>query len=607
MNEPNPDFRAADVHCEMLADGVTHVLRATAPLASRLTSIDAMLRNSAAKAPERIFLRERQADGWRALSYGSALGLVRRLANGLLARGLSRERPLAVLSGNGIDHALLALAAMSVGIPVAPISTAYSQYADLARLRDIFNALTPGLVYAADAHAYARGLKLAQELGCPIAASVSNDPDLEPQLFSEIAGAEPIPATHPALGGVGPDTLARILFTSGSTGTPKGVMITQGMMCTNQDAVAHVWPFLEAEPPEMVDWLPWNHVYGGCLNFNCVLRNSGTLVIDDGKPVPGQFSRSIEAIKAHPPTVYLGVPRALVELVTAFSRDAVLEQKFFSRLKVLFSAGAALPATTWDSLNAACLRVSGKPLNLFIGYGATETAPVVSITSVEGKDPHSIGFPIPGAQIKLTPNQDKLEIRLKGPMVTPGYWRAPELTKQAFDEDGFYKIGDAGRLDDQTWRRDGIRFDGRVAENFKLLTGVWVNAGAVRLAAISAGAPVIEDVVVTGHDSDEVGLLIFPGLNACRNLCGNPQATLEEIARDPRILAIVRKALQKLGHRGGSSFNVRRALILTSPPSMESGEMTDKGYLNQRAALSRRAADVTRLYAPATDAAVIAV
>lgn len=584
------------------ADGM--VLRCLTPQQRSGVGLWQALAQHAQASPQRTFLCQPAPGADRVLRYGQAHAAAARLAVGLARFGLGPDRPLAILSGNSIDHALLALAAMSIGAPVAPLSLAYSQFNDLSHLRAALGALTPGLVFADDAAAFSRALGLAQSMGLATAsAGEAVDPDSGVQLAALMASTGDADRA-PLHSAPHDDAVARLLFTSGSTGTPKAVIVTHGMMASNQDAMAQAWPFLAQTPPVVVDWLPWNHVFGGCLNFNMVLRHGGTLVIDDGRPMPGRMQRSLDNLRAFQPTVYLGVPRALNELARACEADAALARDFFGRLQAMFSAGAALPAATWQALHNACERATGRSLPLFIGWGATETAPVVSITTPQNRRADSIGLPVPGAEIKLSANGDKFELRVRGPMVTPGYWRRPDLTAAAFDAQGFYAIGDAGRIDAH-WQRDGILFDGRVAENFKLQSGTWVQAGAVRLAALAAAGGLFDEVAVTGQDRDEVGLLVFPNLAACRALAGQPQADMPALAAHPAVRDATAAALARLGLAGGSSTRVGRALLLASPPSMETGEMTDKGYLNQRATLRARAAAVAHLHADPCPADVV--
>lgn len=576
------------------------IIRGAVPSLPAFRTIGDMQRASAERAPDRIFLRQRGADGWRSLSHGKAFEIAQRVGYTLLSLGLSQERPLAILSGNSIDHAVVALGAMLAGVPVAPVSTAYSQLGDLGRLRSLFEILTPGLVYAEDGAAYRRGLALAAELGIPTLVSVAAD-DVPPSWRLDELLAVGHGASLPT---VASDDIAKVLFTSGSTGVPKGVVVTHAMMLSNQEALLQVWPFLAEEPPALVDWLPWNHVFGGNLVFNCALRNAGTLVIDEGRPVPGQFDRSMRNLLDEPPTVHFGVPAGFMALVQELQKDEAAARRYFSRLRASFTAGAALPLAIWTQYRDLAARHARPDFRLFVGWGATETAPVASITSPDNDRPDNIGVPFPGAEIKLVPDQDKVEIRVRGPMVTPGYWRRPDLTREAFDEEGFYRIGDAGKLLDPARPEKGILFDGRVAENFKLVTGTWVQVGKIRVAAISVGAPVIQDAVVTGQDREEVGLLVFPSLAGCRAVAGLPDASLDELAGHPAVRATVAKALAALGG-GGSSSSIRRALLLTEPASMEAGEITDKGYLNQRAVLRARSALVERLYADPPDPGLI--
>lgn len=584
------------------ADGL--VLRCSTPQQKSGVGLWQALEQHARASPQRTYLCQPAPGADRVLLYGQAHAAVARLALGLARFGLGPDRPLVILSGNSIDHALLVLAAMSIGAPVAPLSLAFSQFDDLSHLHSAFEVLTPGLVFADDALAFSRALGLAQSKGLATAtADEAVDPESGARLSTLMASTGDADRARPS-GPPDDSAVARLLFTSGSTGKPKAVIVTHGMMASNQDAMAQVWPFLAQTPPVVVDWLPWNHVFGGCLNFNMVLRHGGTLVIDDGRPMPGRMQRSLDNLRAFQPTVYLGVPRALTELSRACETDPALARAFFGRLQAMFSAGAALPAATWQALHSVCERATGRSLPLFIGWGATETAPVVSITTPHNRRADSIGLPVPGAEIKLTANGEKFELRVRGPMVTPGYWRRPDLTAAAFDSQGFYAIGDAGRIDEH-WQRDGIVFDGRVAENFKLQSGTWVQAGAVRLAALAASGGLFDEVAVTGQDRDEVGLLVFPSLAACRALTGQPHADMPALTAHPAVRDATAAALARLGLAGGSSTRVTRALLLDSPPAMETGEMTDKGYLNQRATLGARADAVARLHADPCHADVV--
>ncbi|WP_223567788.1 AMP-binding protein [Agrobacterium tumefaciens] len=554
-------------------------------------TIGAMLDSSAQKAPDHPFLIHPTGIDRTVLTFSDARQLAHRLANVLVDLGLSQERPLAILSGNTITHALLSLAAQIAGIPVAPISVAYSQLSDLSRLAQIFDVLTPGLVFAEDGAAFSNALKLAVDMGAKTMVSRNGAGDAE-RLFADALRNQ----TEIAASKIPAETTAKILFTSGSTGTPKGVIVTHRMMCSNQEAIAQVWPSVVDSQPVAVDWLPWNHVFGGNLVFNFALRHAGTLVIDDGRPLPGQFEKTIQNLKDYSPTVHFGVPRGFEELVRVLDGDEDFARLYFSRLQVMFTAGASLPATVWNRYRELAERHGLPGLGMYVGWGSTETSPVASISPRDNVRADNIGSPLPGAEIKLVPNEDKSELVIRGPMVTPGYWRRPDLSAQAFDQDGFYRIGDAGKLVDEADSGKGIQFDGRVAENFKLVTGTWVQAGALRLAAVSAGGSLIQDAVVTGHDRDSVGLLIFLNRTVARQVSGKPDAELTELCTCPLVRASVSAALANLSGAGSSS-RVARALILPDMPSIQAGEITDKGYLNQRALLRSRADLVERLYA----------
>jgi feruloyl-CoA synthase len=420
----------------------------------------------------------------------------------------------------------------------------------------------------------------------------------------------PTPAVDAAFARVGPDTVAKVLFTSGSTGQPKGVINTQRMMCANQESAAAAWAFLGDHPPVIVDWLPWNHTFGGNHNFNMMLRNGGTLYIDAGKPVPALIGRTVANLREVSPTVYFNVPRGYAVLLDHLEKDEGLQQSFFARLDLLFYAAAALPQSLWDRLERLGMKARGRKVPFISSWGLTETAPAVTMVHFPIDRPGNIGVPGPGMAVKLAPVGDKLEIRVKGPNVTPGYYKAPELTAKAFDEEGWLRTGDAVRFADPADPAAGLLFDGRVAENFKLSSGTWVNVGMLRPQVIAAGAPVIEDAVVTGHDRDEIGLLIFPSLAGLRSLCPElgAEARLEEMVGKPA----VREALAQGFARHnttmqGSSMRIARCVLMTEPPSIDANEITDKGYLNQRAVLTKRAALVERLHAEPVSPDVIVI
>ena len=597
----------AEVEVCYHADG-SLVLRSPSPLGAYPETLGSLLAHWAEQAPERVFLGERSGSGWRTVGYGAAWTQVRRLGAALLARGLNSRRPLLILSDNSVDNALLQLAAMQVGVPAVPISPAYSLVSqDLVNLRHIVHKIAPGLVYAADGARYARAL--AAIARPDLTTVVSGAPGPGQRTFTELSEeTDDLAAADAAHAGTGPDTLAKILFTSGSTGLPKGVLNTQRMLCSNQQAIAQSWPFLRARPPVLVDWLPWHHTFGGNHNFNMVLYHGGSLYIDDGKPAPGLIERTADNLRAHPPTLYFNVPRGFDVLLPHLEQDAALRVALFEQLDLLFYAGAALPQHLWARLEAVALRARAAPLFMASAWGATETSPL--ITTVHFPIAHAgiIGLPAPGCEVKLVPREGKLEMRARGPNITPGYVREPELTAAAFDEDGWYYTGDAGRLADPADPRKGIVFDGRIAEDFKLTSGTWVNVGSVRIAALAVGGSVMQDLVVAGEGQVEIGVLVFPSLPGCVALAGRTAALAELITQEP-VRAHIRAALERYNaEHAGSSRRIGRALLLADPPALDAGEITDKGYINQRAVLRQRAALVARLYAdpPADDVLVLA-
>ncbi|HMM55829.1 MAG TPA: feruloyl-CoA synthase [Candidatus Desulfobacillus sp.] len=597
-------FAPPQIDVERRADG-SQLLRSPRSLQPFARCLGEHLERWAREAPERTFLAERAGEGWRRVSYAEALAEARAIGAALLARGLSAERPVMVLSDNAVDHALLMLGAMYVGVPVAPVSPAYSLMTkDFARIRAIVAMIAPGLVYAADGAKFAAVLKAVDFGGAEIVLGANPPAGLRASAFAELRAA-PGREVDAAFAALEPDSVAKILFTSGSTGEPKGVINTQRMLCSNQQAISQVWPFLAATPPVIVDWLPWNHTFGGNHNFNMVLHNGGTLYIDEGKPAPGLVEKTVANLRDVPSTIHFNVPRGFDALIPYLERDAALRKTFFSELQMIFYAAAALPQNLWRKLEALSLQEHGRPTVMVSAWGATETAPMVTTVHFHIDRAGVIGLPAPGSEIKLVPNQGKLEMRVRGPNVTPGYWKRPDLTAEAFDEEGFYRVGDAARFADPADPAKGIEFDGRVAEDFKLMSGIWVHVGALRVKALEMLAPVALDIVVAGHDREEIGFLVFANAAGCRGLCPDlpAEAPLEKVLADARVVTHVRAGLERLRQEGGgSSTYATRALLMAEPASIDANEITDKGYINQRAVLARRAALVERLYAePAPD------
>ncbi len=594
-------FAKPEIEHQRRPDG-TIVVRSSRGLTSVPRSIGTLLERWAANAPSRVLLAERDATGaWRKITYAEAARATNSIAQSLLDRGLGPNRPLLILAENGIDHALMVLGAMHVGVPVVPVSTPYARLSqDYGKLRYIVELIRPGLIYVDEADRYAKALVTIGATHVEVVASRGSLGGAGVTPFATLTDVRPTPAVDSAFAKVGPDTVAKILFTSGSTGMPKGVINTQGMMCANQESAAAAWTILNHHPPVIVDWLPWNHTFGANHNFNMMLRNGGTLYIDAGKPVPALIGQTIANLREVSPTLYFNVPRGYAALLDHLEVDEALQQKFFERLDLMLYAAAALPQSLWDRLERLGMKVRGKKVPFIASWGMTETAPAVTMVHFPMDRPGNIGVPGPGMELKLVPVEDKLEIRVKGPNVTPGYFKAPQLTAEAFDEEGWLKTGDAVRFAEEDNPAAGLLFDGRVAENFKLTTGTWVNVGMLRPVVIAAGAPVIEDAVITGHDSDEIGILIFPSLAGLKSLCADlgSDAKLEDMARHPAVKTALREGLAKHNAQThGSSMRIARCLILTEPPSIDANEITDKGYLNQRAVLTKRAALVEQLHA----------
>jgi feruloyl-CoA synthase len=582
-----------DVVVDRRPDGTIH-LTSPHPLPPFPAKLTERLEHWAAAAPERIFLAQRDAAGaWRTVTYAQALDQVRRIGAALLTHDLSPQRPVAILSGNDIEHALLGLAAMYIGVPYAPISPAYALISqDFGKLRSIFELLTPGLVFATDGAAYRRAIETVVPPGTPVVVARNPIPGRPTKPFEDLRAA-PV-AADAEHAKVTPDTIAKFLFTSGSTGTPKAVINTQRMWCANQAMILSQLAYFADEPPVIVDWSPWHHTAGGNHNFGFVLYNGGTFYIDEGKPAPGAIETTVKNLREIATNWYFTVPKGYEALLPYFRADAQLRQTFFSRLKVLWFAGAALSQSVFDEMQELALDACGERILFLTGLGSTETAPMALGRMWQSKDSTNMGVPAPGVEIKLVPCEGKLEVRVRGPNIMPGYWRQDELTAKAFDEHGFYKLGDAVKFQDPADPREGLLFDGRIAEDFKLATGTWVNVGPLRARLLAQLEPYARDVVIAGGDRNEIGVLIFPNVDACRTLA----AGAADITSDKRVLDEFRTRLDTFAKTStGSSNRVCRAILLAEPPSLDAGEMTDKGSINQRAVLARRVDLVTELYA----------
>lgn len=530
--------------------------------------------------PSRTFVAERSGDGWRRVSYAEALDSAQRIGQALVRRNLGVDAPVMVLSENSVDHALIALGASYVGVPLVVVSTAYSLLSqDHEKLRNIAKQVSPGLVYVSDPTRYQRALQAIAMPATSIEELLAEPSDG----IAERANAE-----------VQPTDIAKILFTSGSTGAPKGVINTHRMITSNQQQVLQIWKFLAETPPVVVDWLPWSHTFGGNFNFNMVLANGGTLYIDGGKPLPGLFDVTLRNLRDVSPTMYFNVPRGLEMLLPHLESDAELRQTFFKRCQIVFYAAASLPKHVWAGYEQLAAQERNGDMALVSAWGSTETAPMATAVHYPGSTSGVIGLPVPGCEVKLVPTAGKLEARLRGPNITPGYWKQEELTKQAFDEEGFYCIGDGLKFVKDSAPELGLMFDGRVTEDFKLVTGTWVHVGALRVRLLEAAKGLIQDAAITGHDRSWVGALVFLNPSIAASL-----STIEIQTRLREALHVLSSGAQ------GSSLIVARLLPLTEPASLDAGEINDKAYLNQGAVLRHRAADVERLYADSPEPEVI--
>ncbi len=596
------------VSVERRDDGIIYLRPKTAlgdyPL--RLTD---RLHHWAGVAPDRTFMAERNADGgWRRLSYAQLLTSSRRIASGLLARGLSAERPIVILSGNSLDHALIAFGALYAGIAFCPVSPAYSLISkDHSKLAFLMRLLTPGLVFADDATRFADVLGANVPEGVEIVAARGAAPGRDVTNLADLLVTPEHPGLDFAHDAIGPDTIAKFLLTSGSTGNPKAVINTHRMLCANQVMIRETLAFLKDAPPVIVDWLPWNHTFGGNHNVGLTLFNGGSMYLDEGKPTPEGIGETVRNLREISPTVYFNVPKGYESLLPYLRDDGGLRAKFFASLQAMFFSGAALSPYVWNSLDAFAVQETGFRVPILTGLGATETAPFFMSVRPDTSRSGHVGLPVPGCDAKLVPDNGKLEVRARGPNVTPGYWRQPELTAAAFDDEGFYKLGDAIKLAVPADFGAGFDFDGRIAEDFKLASGTWVSVGPLRARFIAACAPMVRDVVIAGINRDEVSALVVLDLDGCRLVNpALPSGDIAAAASDPEVREAFRvRFAGLLASSSGSSTRITRAILLAMPLSIDRGEITDKGSINQRAVLEHRSDLIEALYAATPSAHVI--
>ncbi len=594
-------------------DGGAFELRSAEPLGPYARCVGEWLERWARETPDALAVAEpassadvapaqptaqAPAQRWRSLTWAELRAQVGAVAQGLITLNLPAGKPIVVLSDNALDHLVLMLAAMHIGRAVCTVSSGYSRLAggDFSRIHAILQALDPALVYGADAATYGRAVGGA---GIDAVAVFSQGAAQQPGAlaFATLQAHTETPAVMLAFAAITPETHAKYLLTSGSTGVPKVVINTHSMLCANQQMLAQTLRFVDVEKPVLLDWLPWSHTFGGNHNLNMVLRAGGTLYIDDGRPMPGLVDKTVAHLREVQPTVYFNVPRGYEMLLPALEADERLARRFFERLRMVFYAGSGMPEPIWRRLEAVAARVRSEPVWFTTSWGATETAPAITFANWHLTRPGVIGLPMPGIALKFIPNAGKLEMLVKGPTVFPGYRHNGAATQAAFDEEGYYRIGDAGHLQDDKDALQGVVFNGRVAEDFKLTSGTWVSVGTLRLKAVSALAPYAQDVVITGHDRNEIGMLIF-ATEAARAL---PTGQVTE-----QITEHIRAALRALkAEGGGSSQTPTRALVLAGGPNAATGEITDKGYINQRLVLAQRADEVLLLYANSAHARVI--
>jgi len=588
-----------------LKDGVhgTHYLKADQELQAYPDRLTDRFQHWATNKPNQTLFarRVKLADGtlgdWRHVTYAQAWATARNIAQALINRGLNAERPVVILSENSLEHALLALGCMVAGVPFVPTSPPYSLISqDYDKLKHVLRTVTPGMVFASDTR-YAKAIAATVSSDMEI---VMNEGGIEGQQVTSFEALCQTPATSQvdaAIAATGPDTIVKFLFTSGSTKMPKAVINTQRLWCANQQQMMQSMPVLAEAPLVLVDWLPWNHTFGGNHNFGMVVFHGGTMYIDDGKPTPTLMHETLRNLREIAPTVYFNVPTGFEAIALAMKTDDLLRKTLLSRVQMFFYAGAALAQPIWDSLYESQEREIGERIVMGTGLGMTESGPFGIFVTNPNVSAGDLGVPTPGLELKLVDMGGKTEVRYRGPNITPGYWRNEEETKGAFDDEGFFCTGDAVNWIDETDVHLGLKFDGRIAEDFKLATGTFVSVGPLRGKIIAAGAPYVQDVVLTGINLKEVGAMVFP-TPAVRALSGlAADAPLADVLGSAPVLAHFQNLINELSKTAtGSANRIARMCLLSEPPTIDKGEITDKGSINQRSVLTHRADTVAALH-----------